>query len=179
MHSRDLVGHRYSWNNAANWCGVIPSAASNVIIGPSANQPTIGAAGFCKNLTKTGATLTVSGSNTLTVNGNWTNNGNFISNAGTVKFSGTTAQVIGGSNATTFNHLTITNSTSDFSRSRNRSKNSLTIANSASVLDMGTHALTDGGTFLALVVVKLKQKTYPLLQFRLVKLGTVVLFIQT
>jgi hypothetical protein len=43
---------------------------------------------------------------------------------------------------------------------------------------MGTHALTDGGTFLALVVVKLK-KTYPLLQFRLVKLGTVVLFIQT
>jgi hypothetical protein len=42
---------------------------------------------------------------------------------------------------------------------------------------MGTHALTDGGTFLALVVVKLKQKT--LLQFRLVKLGTVVLFIQT
>jgi hypothetical protein len=73
------------------------------------NQPTIGAAGgFCKNLTiKTGATLTVSGSNTLTVN--WTNNGNFISNAGTVKFSGTTAQVIGGSNATTFNHLTITN----------------------------------------------------------------------
>jgi hypothetical protein len=31
-----------------------------------------------------------------------------LSNAGTVKFSGTTAQVIGGSNATTFNHLTIT-----------------------------------------------------------------------
>jgi hypothetical protein len=56
----------------------------------------------------------VSGSNTLTVNGNWTNNGNFISNAGTVKFSGTTAQVIGGSNATTFNHLTITNSTARF-----------------------------------------------------------------
>jgi hypothetical protein len=47
MHSRDLVGAcRYGWNNAANWCnGVIPSAASNVIIGPSANQPTIGAAG--------------------------------------------------------------------------------------------------------------------------------------
>jgi hypothetical protein len=32
----------------------------------------------------------------------------------TVKFSGTTAQVIGGSNATTFNHLTITNSTARF-----------------------------------------------------------------
>jgi hypothetical protein len=121
----------------------------------------------------------VSGSNTLTVNGNWTNNGNFISNAGTVKFSGTTAQVIGGSNATTFNHLTITNSTAPISAAVAIAvKNSLTIANSASVLDMGTHALTDGGTFL-LVVVKLKQKTYPLLQFRLVKLGTVVLFIQT
>jgi hypothetical protein len=55
MHSRDLVEHRYSWNNAANWCnGVIPSAASNVIVGPSAN-PTIGAAGgFVKITIKTG-----------------------------------------------------------------------------------------------------------------------------
>jgi hypothetical protein len=52
---------RYSWNNAANWCnGVIPSAASNVIIGPSANQPTIGAARVCKtSLLKQGNTDSV------------------------------------------------------------------------------------------------------------------------
>lgn len=139
------------WNNALNWCnGIIPTASSNVIIGATSNQPTIGGAGgFCKNITiKIGATLTVSAANLLTVTGNWTNNGNFISNASTVKFNGTTNQIIGGLNATTFNNLTSTNTTNTISAGAAIVvKNILSIASSTSVLDMGTYPLKDGGTF--------------------------------
>ena len=139
------------WNNAMNWCnGVVPTASSNVIIGPTANQPTIGAAGgFCRNITiKIGATLTVSGSNLLTVAGSWTNNGNFISNASTVRFNGTTNQLIGGINGTTFNHFTNANTAATITAGAAITvKNILSMASSAMVLDMGVYPLTDGGTF--------------------------------
>ena len=139
------------WNTVSNWCGgVVPSSLTDVSIGVNANQPIIGASGgLCRNITiKVGANLTVSGSNSLTVKGNWTNNGTFTSNASTVIFNGTVPQTIGGSSATVFNNLTNTNITALVTAAIGITvKNNLNITNIASILDLGTFALTDGGTF--------------------------------
>jgi hypothetical protein len=139
------------WNTATNWCGAsVPAASTNVTIGFTSNQPVIGASGgLCNKITiGTGATLTVSGSNALTVNADWTNNGTFTANTSTVSFSGTVAQTIGGSNVTNFNNLTNANTTDVVSAAVAISiKNILNIANGASVFDMATYVLTDGGTF--------------------------------
>jgi hypothetical protein len=96
------------WNTASNWCGGIPTLSTNVVIfSGTAFQPTIGAAGgLCNNLTiNSGATLTISGSNSLTLNGVWTNNGSFTPNTSTVIFNGTTQAING--NATSFRNITI------------------------------------------------------------------------
>jgi hypothetical protein len=139
------------WNTATNWCGsTIPTAVTNVTIGLTSNQPVIGVlGGVCNSITiATGATLTISGSNTLTVSGNWTNNGTFTSNTSTVSFNGTANQTVGGSSATTFNNLTNLNATGIVSATIGIAiKSSLSNSNSASILDMGTFALTDGGAF--------------------------------
>ena len=98
------------WNNASNWCGGIPTAITSVLI-PSAatRQPTIGSAAICDGITiQSGATLTISGSNTLNVYGDWTNNGTFTANSSTVTFLDPVGQIISGSSTTTFNNLTIT-----------------------------------------------------------------------
>ena len=84
------------WNIATNWCGGVPTASTNVIISSGGNQPVIGAAGgLCNNMTiNAGATLSVTGSNALTVSGNWSNSGTFTSNSSTVIFNGA-AQTVG------------------------------------------------------------------------------------
>ncbi|MEI6436153.1 MAG: hypothetical protein WCP32_15055, partial [Bacteroidota bacterium] len=99
------------WNTASNWCTGVPTASTNVVIPSGGNQPVIGATAVCNNLTiSSGATLTITGSNTLTVSGNWANNGGtFTRNSSAVIFNGT-AQTIGGSSATTFNNLTFSGS---------------------------------------------------------------------
>ncbi|MFZ4413725.1 MAG: PKD-like domain-containing protein, partial [Bacteroidales bacterium] len=105
------------WNTAANWCGGIPTASTDVIIPSGGNQPNIGTVGgVCRNIIiNSGATLTMGGSYSLTVKGNWTNNGGtFTSSTSTVVFNGT-SQSIGGSSTTTFYNLNIdgnSNSTS-------------------------------------------------------------------
>ncbi|MEI6575201.1 MAG: Ig-like domain-containing protein, partial [Bacteroidota bacterium] len=100
------------WNTASNWCGsIIPTSSTNVLI-PSGTPfaPSIGAAAVCNNITiNSGATLTITGSNTLTVSGNWTNGGTFTRNSSTVTFNGTT-QSIGGTASTNFNILTLAGS---------------------------------------------------------------------
>ncbi|HMC87153.1 MAG TPA: T9SS type A sorting domain-containing protein, partial [Chitinophagaceae bacterium] len=62
------------------------------------------------NITINAGTLN-SNSLNITLGGNWSNNANFTAGTGTVIFSGSTAQTIGGSNATSFNNLTINNTT--------------------------------------------------------------------
>ena len=96
------------WNTASNWCGSIPTSTTDVIIPNGVPyQPTIGDAdGICNSLTiNSGATVTISSSNTLTVHGNWINNGTFTANTSTVIFNGTTA--ISGTTINSFHHITI------------------------------------------------------------------------
>lgn len=98
------------WNTASNWCGGIPTATSIVVIPSTApNQPIIGVAGgVCRNITiNSGASLTISSTNLLSVNGDWINNGNFVSNSSTVIFNGTST--ITGTAINTFNNVTISN----------------------------------------------------------------------
>ena len=83
------------WNNSLNWSdGKVPAATVNVNIPPLGNQPVISSNAFCNNITiNTGATLQITGTNTLTISGNWTNNGTFTANQSTVVFDGISPQI--------------------------------------------------------------------------------------
>jgi len=97
-----------AWSDGSNWCGGVPTSSTDVIIPSGGNQPVIGTAALCNSITiNSGATVILSGSNTLTVSGNFTNNGTFTPNSGTVTFNGTGTQSIGGSAVSTFNNLTV------------------------------------------------------------------------
>ena len=97
------------WNNASNWCGGIPTAITAVFIPAAATrQPTISSAAVCDGISiETGATLTISSTNNLTVYGDWANNGTFTANSSTVLFSDPVAQAISGTSTTTFNNLSL------------------------------------------------------------------------
>ncbi|MEP2349941.1 MAG: T9SS type A sorting domain-containing protein, partial [Algoriphagus sp.] len=90
-----------NWFEPTNWCGGVPTNTTDVTIPATApNQPSIGANGAVTRSIQiqTGATLTVSGAFTLTVNGNWTNAGTFNAGTSTVNFAGSTDALIGASN---------------------------------------------------------------------------------
>jgi uncharacterized repeat protein (TIGR01451 family)/gliding motility-associated-like protein len=96
------------WHVGTNWSsGLVPTSTTSVTIPSGGNQPIIGAAAGCSNVNiLTGASLTISGSNTLTVSGNWTNSGTFTKNTSTVNFNGTAQNVGTGP----FNNLTLSTS---------------------------------------------------------------------
>ena len=92
-----------TWSNTSTWQGgAIPGAGDNVTI---AHSVTIDTEVACANITINNS-LTISGTNTLTVNGNWTNSGTFSANNSTVVFSGASS-TISGSSATAFYNITI------------------------------------------------------------------------
>jgi autotransporter-associated beta strand protein len=101
------------WFNVGNWCGgALPTASTDITIpGGILNFPNINAAGaVCQSITiASGASLTITGANTLTVNGNWSNSGTFTANTSTVTFGGTSAQSIL-SGGTSFSGLTYSGS---------------------------------------------------------------------
>lgn len=98
-----------NWQNAANWCGGIPTANTNVIIDPTSNNPVISADITLNSLTiSSGASLTIDSTYSVTLNGNWSNSGTFTPNNSTLIFSGTGTQSISGN--TTIKNLTINNS---------------------------------------------------------------------
>lgn len=140
-----------SWNTAGNWCGgILPSSTTDVIItSASTNQPALGLNASVRNITiSNGAVLTVSGTNTLSISGNWTNNGTFIPNNSTANFNGTKAQTINGTTVSTFSNFTNSNVLSTVTAAiRVTVNNKLEISNPSSVLDMSTFVLNGGETF--------------------------------
>lgn len=105
-------GTTSDWHTASNWCGnSVPIATTDVEITSGVPfQPSIGATAVCRNLLiNSGATVTISGANSLDIKGNLTNNGTLAVNTSTVSFTGTTTQSIGGTSINIFNNLTINN----------------------------------------------------------------------
>ncbi len=103
-----------NWFDPANWCVTVPDASTNVIIPPNApNMPIINAAGAQAlniEINSSGAlsgSLTILGTNSLNIFGNFTNNGVFVANNSTVNFVGATPATIGGTTVTNFNNLNL------------------------------------------------------------------------
>ncbi|MCX6245727.1 MAG: hypothetical protein NTU98_13615 [Bacteroidetes bacterium] len=137
-------GTNTAWSTTTNWIGgAVPTTTSDVFIPNVTNKPVIGAAAMCHDLTiGDGATLTVSGSNTLGVSGNWTNNGTLTPGTGTVTFSGI-QKTISGSATTTFYNVVVT-STADYTMNSNISCNKFTLEASGLTLAGDFHAFTFG-----------------------------------
>ncbi|HEY1200972.1 MAG TPA: hypothetical protein VGE79_08330, partial [Niastella sp.] len=95
--SNNWVGQVSSdWNTAANWCGGVPVATTNVSINAGTPfSPVISGAANANTITiGKGATLTINASGTLNLYGNYINNGTLSATSGTVAFRGATNQSI-------------------------------------------------------------------------------------
>jgi hypothetical protein len=134
-----------NWNTSSNWCGgVLPTSSTNVIIPNVTNKPTINAAAVCNNITiGSGSSLIISGTNSFTISGNFTNNGIFTANNSTVTFNGSTSQSIPG---TTFYNLTVSGAgTKTFAAATTISN---TFTNSGAVVNLGTSTHTANSYYL-------------------------------
>ncbi|MBN9384320.1 MAG: T9SS type A sorting domain-containing protein [Chitinophagaceae bacterium] len=99
-----------NWFASGNWTAGAPDRFTSAIIaGGTPNNPTLSTDASVYDLTiNSGATLTMSGSPTLSVYHNWTNNGAFTPGTGTVAFvSCSSPAVINGTGAETFYNLVI------------------------------------------------------------------------
>lgn len=95
--SNNWVGQVSSdWNTAANWCGGVPVATTNVAINAGTPySPVISGTANANTITiGNGATLTINSSGTLNLYGNFINNGTLSATAGTVAFRGAANQTI-------------------------------------------------------------------------------------
>ena len=108
--SSTWLGNNTNWNDNSNWSNGSPSNFISAIITTSSNNPTISNTANCNDIIiNNGTTLTISGSNSLNINGTWTNNGTFIANASSIVISDAcnSTNTITNTNATTFNNLTL------------------------------------------------------------------------
>src|SRR5262249_917179 len=113
------LGNTSDWFSPSNWCnGVIPAATSDVLIPPGTpSQPTINAAGaVCHSINiSSGASLTINGSNILSVTGDWVNNGRLNANTSTVSFTANTSVTQTVSGTSSFYNIAKPNSSSTLS----------------------------------------------------------------
>lgn len=84
------------WNTAANWCGGVPVATTDVSIDAGTPfSPVIDASSIAHTVTiGTGATLSINATGTLNLYGNFVNAGTFNANTGTIAFLGTAIQTV-------------------------------------------------------------------------------------
>lgn len=108
------------WTVADNWsCGDEPTSSDAIIIpGAAATMPEIGASAECGGLTiETGATITLQGTNSFDIYGNWENSGTFTANAGIVNIMANAT--LSGTAQLTLHDLTIDNGATFTSTSNN------------------------------------------------------------
>ncbi|MFN3404632.1 MAG: T9SS type A sorting domain-containing protein [Cytophagaceae bacterium] len=156
------LGTTADWSTASNWCGGVPTSSIDVVIPTGvSNYPVISSAANSRNITiNSGASLTISGANTLTaagnisnagtltsnngsisVAGNFSNTGTFNSNTSTYTFNGGSAQSISGANI--FYNLIINNASGVNITSGAGNTQSIT-----NVLTLTSGALTTNGNLV-------------------------------
>ena len=136
-----------TWSNTATWGGQIPGAGDNVTI---AHTITSNTEVSCTNLTiNAGGSCSVSGTNTLTISGNWVNNGTFNANNSTVVFTGASS-IFSGSSVSSFYNCVLNKGT-DLSAKLTITSN-LTISNLT--LNFGVLEITGGTTTINDIVNK-------------------------
>ncbi len=86
---------------------------------------------------------TTSGNGAFTIGGNWTNNGTFTSGTGSVLLNGATAQIIGGSTASAFHNLSVSNASGVSLGSLDAVVGS-TLSLTSGIVTTGTHRLVVG-----------------------------------
>lgn len=116
------------YNLTASGAGTKTLAAATTVLG---------------NLLISGVTL-ASSNNALTVGGNFTNNGTYTQGTSTVTMNGGTAQSIGGTTATTFYKLSITNTASTVTAATNFSVSNTLAVSSNAVLAPGSTIIISG-----------------------------------
>jgi hypothetical protein len=160
-----IGGTSTDWFTASNWCGgggSIPTSAYDVVIpaaGPQ-NMPVINNNGAqCRSITINpaiaagtynnaiaAAGLTINGTYTLDVYGNWNNSGSFTSNNSTVNMDGTTAATMSCSTNQTFYNLNINNSAGvTMSSGTQKVSNNLNFTNGV-ITQNATLQVLNGGT---------------------------------
>ncbi|RYY85392.1 MAG: T9SS type A sorting domain-containing protein, partial [Chitinophagaceae bacterium] len=92
-----------NWSNAANWCGVLPTSSTDVLVPVVPNQPIVYTTATVRNLTvQTGTSLMVQGS--LSLYGNLANSGGSIDmSMGTLNLEGSQLQQVPAFAATNVN----------------------------------------------------------------------------
>jgi hypothetical protein len=91
------------WNTASNWCGSVPTSASDVVINAGAPfLPVLDASAEARSITiGNGASLTIGSAGFLNIYGDFTNNGSFNATNGLITFKGGSLQHIGSMTAGT------------------------------------------------------------------------------
>lgn len=147
------IGTTSNWHTASNWCsGVVPTATTDVEISAGVPfQPVISAGAVCRNLTiNSGASVTISASNSLDIKGNLTNSGTLTVNTSTVSFTGTTLQTISGTSVNTFNNLTLNNTSGLTPGIRIGGINNVAVNNAlvftAGLVDLNGYSITIGSS---------------------------------
>lgn len=149
----------------SNWCTSLPSATIDAVISASGplNMPIINGAATVRSITISpaiaaatytsavpAASLTVAGSNSLSVFGDFINGGTFTANTGRVTFSGSTATTISSVSPLTFYDLTFNKSNTTNNTAALTVTNSATFTNGIvtqnGTFDFGTTATTSGAS---------------------------------
>lgn len=127
----------------------------NLIVGDGTNTTTADVATNSTTLDVNGGvtisangTLTAHATNPFTVARNWTNNNAFTASGGTVTFDGGVAQTIGGTQPTTFNNLTIANTTGGVSLTASETVSG-TLTLTSGTFSVGANLLTLNGPTIA------------------------------
>lgn len=170
------------WSDASNWNPVgVPASTTDVVIPVVATSPVLSAVSECRDITiQAGASLDA-GSNTLQVNGNWTNHGTFVYGTSTVSFVGSASCTIGGTGQQNFNRLDTAKSTSaavisltQNVRTFGTNTNSLTL--NGGIFSVGAQTVTmSGGIWTSNGVQSWLQMNNP--AGRLISLGSTCWFV--
>ena len=110
------LNNRTNWHTATNWSDGVPTSSINALIPGGLNYyPVISSDAVAKSIRiSNGGTVTISGSNSLSLSVDFQNDGSFVQNSSTVAFvSATEDQAITGDNSTTFYNLTVNNTKTD------------------------------------------------------------------